>query len=199
TAEDDRQRLVSEQTLRSLNGPSLTEIWSGKALNDIVADLRRTTLRTEPSATPAAPLPLDENALKHINVTSMRGLVNVGLLKNEGGWRFRPALSGEDLQAERERVTALVQKSVQQAKGGELVDAGAIFQLNRDIDQMQQVLRKKGKDLPPNFYMEARTFLNNLADAVRGLGQKNIGNYFNGKYALKTGTVPDLLAQLSQL
>ena len=41
TAEDERQRHQLEQLNRSRNNPPVTEIWSGKALNDLMADLRK--------------------------------------------------------------------------------------------------------------------------------------------------------------
>jgi hypothetical protein len=198
TAEDDRQKLANEQTLRSLNGPDLTEIWSGRALNDIVANLRRSTSKAGEVVAGDRSLPLDDNAFKHINVTAMKGLANVSLLRDQGRLAFPVALSGPDLQAEREEINSLTQKAVEQAQAQGQVDPGLVRQLGHAVEQMQLVLRKKGKDLPPAFYMEARTFMSNLSEAVRGLGQKDIGNYFNGKYALKAKTVSDLLAQLAE-
>jgi hypothetical protein len=64
---------------------------------------------------------------------------------------------------------------------------------------MRQAIGNKSKDLTPTFYLEARTYLGNLADAARALSQKDVANYFNGKYALSAKTVPELVTQMSEL
>jgi hypothetical protein len=48
TPEEERQRRQLEQLNRSRNNPPLTEIWSGKALNDILTDLSLAEERRPP-------------------------------------------------------------------------------------------------------------------------------------------------------
>jgi hypothetical protein len=191
TAEEERQRFLNEQLQHSRNNPSVTEIWSGKALNDILADLRKGVGKVESGH--SFQVPLDEDGLKRINVTSSKSGNNVGLLKNEGRLNWPAALSGPDFKMERERVATLAQKAVQQAEFNNQVDPGVIQQMTRDVDAIQKQLRRNGGDLPPSLYMEAKTFLNNLDDGVRALQQRDVGNYFNGKYTLKGKTVPDVV------
>lgn len=193
TVEDERQRRQLEQLSRSRNNPPLTEIWSGKALNDILADLRKL-----PAKAPAGgqlvnlqQLPLDDDGLKHINVT--QGAGNIALLKNEGRLNWPTALGGPEYKELRERVSSLAQAAVRQAEFNGRVDSGTITQLNNDVENLQKQLRKNSGDLPFAVYTEAKTFLNNLSDAVSALRQRDVGNYFTGKFALKAKTVPELV------
>jgi hypothetical protein len=42
-------------------------------------------------------------------------------------------------------------------------------------------------------YMDAVNFVNNLNATVRALQQPGVGGYFNGKYAIKAASVPQLV------
>jgi hypothetical protein len=193
TSEEERQRHQLEQLNRSRNNPPVTEIWSGKALNDILADLRKLPAKTPQSGqlVNVQQLPLDEEGLKHINVT--QGTGNIGLLKNEGRVNWPVALNGPDFKEQRERINSLTQAAVRQAEFNGHVDPGTLTQLNSDVDSLQRQLRKNGGDLPFAAYTEAKGFLNNLDDALAALRQSDVGNYFTGKFALKAKTVPELV------
>jgi hypothetical protein len=193
TAEEERQRHQLEQLNRSRNNPPVTEIWSGKALNDILADLRKLPANAPQGGqlVNIQQLPLDEEALKHINVT--QGTGNIGLLKNEGRVSWPVALNGPDFKEQRERINSLTQAAVRQAEFNGHVDPGTLTQLSSDVDNLQRQLRKNGGDLPFAAYTEAKGFLNNLDDGLAALRQPDVGNYFTGKYALKAKTVPELV------
>jgi hypothetical protein len=198
TAEDERQRHQLEQLNRSRNNPPVTEIWSGKALNDILADLRKL-----PAKPPQAgqlvnvqQLPLDEEGLKHINVT--QGTGNIGMLKTQGRLNWPAALNGPDFKEQRERINSLTQAAVRQAEFNGHVDPGTITQLSSDVDNLQSQLRKNGGDLPFAAYSEAKGFLNNLDDALAALRQPDVGNSFTGNYALKAKTVPELVDHMKK-
>jgi hypothetical protein len=198
TGEDESRRLRAEQVLHSRNNPAATEIWSGKALNELLGDLRKPANNPPPAQD--FPLPLDEDAIKRINVTSAKSGVNVGLLKNEGRLSWPVALSGPGFAKERERLNTLAQKAVQQAQFNNQVDPGVIQQMRRDLDVVQKELRNQSSDLPSSVYIDAKGFVNRLDDTIKALQQPDIGNYINGKYALKYGadgvkgrTVPDLV------
>jgi hypothetical protein len=198
TAEDERQRRQLEQLNRSRNNPPVTEIWSGKALNDLLADLRKL-----PPAKPETgqlvnlqQLPLDEDALKHLNVTKGNG--NIALLKNEGRLNWPVALSGPDFKEQRERINTLAQAAVRQAEFNSQVDPGTITQLSSDVENLHRQLRKNGGDLPFALYTEAKTFLNNLDDALSALRQRDVGHHFTGKFAIKAKTIPELVEHMSK-
>jgi hypothetical protein len=198
TAEEERQRHQLEQLNRSRNNPPVTEVWSGKALNDLLADLRKL-----PAKAPAGgqlvnlqQLPLDEDGLKHINVT--QGTGNIGLLKNEGRLNWPVTLGGPEYKDQRERVSSLAQAAVRQAEFNGRVDPGTITQLSNDVEDLQRQLRKNSGDLPFALYTESKTFLSNLDDAVSALRQRDVGNYFTGKFALKAKTVPELVDQMTK-
>jgi hypothetical protein len=191
TPEEERQRAMLQQLNRSRNNPPVTEIWSGKALNDLLADLRKGT--KDVASLRNFQVPLDEEGLKHINVS--KGTGNVGLLKNEGRLSWPVALSGEEFKPERERVSALAREAVSQAGFNRTVDAGTIRQMMGDVDKLKKELRRTGGDLPVALYIEANTFVNNLNDAIRALQQPDVNDYFGpeGKYVLKAKTVADLV------
>jgi hypothetical protein len=195
TTEEERQRFMLEQANRSRNNPPVTEIWSGKALNDLIADVRKHGAKTDTASMRTFQVPLDEDALKHINVT--KGIGNIGLLKNEGRLNWPVALSDPAFKEERERVNSLAHEAVSQAGFNGSVDAGTIRQLSADADKLRKQLRKISGDLSPSLYIEANTFLNNLNDAIRALQQPDVGNYFTGKFALKAKTVPELLRMMA--
>ena len=52
--------------------------------------------------------------------------------------------------------------------------------------------------VPPSQHVEARRYLNSLQDAVRLLRQPDAGNYFNGTYAARGRTVPDLVRGMKE-
>jgi len=197
TAEDERQKTQLEQLNRSRNNPPLTEIWSGQALNDLLADLQKLPARGGLPVLGTAELQLDEDGLKRINVTASNG-GNAGLLKAEDGLRWPVALTGEDFKAERERLTALAQRAVRQAASGDLVDVGTARQMTRDLDQVHKELRRKAGALPSSLYIEAKTFLNNFESAVQSLQQRDAANHFTGHYALKAKTVRELVQFMAE-
>lgn len=204
TPEDERQRSMLANLNRSRNNPPVTEVWSGKALNDLLADLRKL-----PPPKPEAgqlinvqQLPLDEDGLKHINVTTGTGNVallknNLALLKSQGRLNWPAALSGAEYKDQREMINRMATRAVQQAEFGP-VDSGTTAQLSNDVDNLQRQLRKNAGDLPFSVYTESKAFLNNLDDAITALRQRNVGDYFTGKYVLKAKTVPELVAQMTK-
>ncbi len=191
TPEDERERFLKEQLRHSRNNPSVTEIWSGKVLNDLLAELRKNINKAE--NTTAIPLPLDEDDLKRINITSTKGGNNIGLLKNQGRLTWPIALTGEEFGTMRQRVNSLTQSAVQQAMTNGQVDAGTLQQLGKDVNTLQDQLRRRGGDLSFSLYNDAKNFLNNLEDANKALQQPDVGSFFNGKYQLRGKTVGDLV------
>jgi hypothetical protein len=193
TPEEERQRLLRMQLERSRNNPPVTEIWSGKALNDILADLRKLPSKPETATLRTFPMTLDEDTLKRVNVTSTRGGGNLGLLKNEGQLAWPLPLLSADFKEEREHISVMAKKAYQQADVTGQVDVGIIQQLMADVEKMNKQLRKTGADLTPAQYIEAKTFLNNLDAAITGLQNRDVQNHLKGLTAFKGKSIAELV------
>jgi hypothetical protein len=191
TAEDDRERSMREQALRSMNDPPVTEIYSARSLNDLLADLRRNLSRQDEATLRTYALPLDEAALKHINVS--KGAGNLALLKNDGRLTWPVVLSGPEFRELRERAESLTSDALKQASFGNPVDPGTIKALLADSTQLRRELRRTGGDVTPSMYIEASNYLNSLDGAIRALQQPDVSSFVNGRYALKSKTVPQLV------
>jgi hypothetical protein len=185
---------------RSRNNPPLTEVYSAKALNDLLVDLQKlqgiAAITTNPQRVPQ--FPVDEDTLKRINLSSVKGGGNIGLLKNDGRLNWPVGLARADFKEERDRLTSLAQEAVSQVGANTRVDAGTLQQMGNDVDKLQNQLSKEVRDLPPSQYIEAKQFLNSFEDAVKALRQPDVGNYFSGKYAPKVKNVGELVDFLTK-
>jgi hypothetical protein len=195
SAEELRLRGLQQQVMRSRNNPPVTEITSGKALNDLMQDIRSVPARGDTAQLRTFQSALSEATLKHINVTKGQG--NIGLLKNEGRLSWPVALSSVDFKDDRAGINALVHDAVRQAGFNSQVDSGTIMQLIKDTDSVRARLRRTGTDLPPSMYIEANVFLNNFDEAIRALQQPDVGSHFAGTYVLKAKTVAELVHYLT--
>lgn len=200
TLEQERERSRLENVARSRNDPPLTEIWSAKALNDLLTDLQKLQARN----VRGPQVLLDEDVLKKINVTSGKANGNVGVLKSVAeGRRLNWPLALLDLPpadrtAElRKEAESLAQEAVQQAINGK-PDANILRQLNNLIKELNAVLQRNSSEITPTQYIEAKRFLNNLSDALEVLRQPDAGNYFTQKYAAKGKTVTDLVKYMTE-
>ncbi len=191
TPEEERERFMREQLRHSRNNPPATEIWSGKALNDLLADLKKQMSKGDTASLRTFDLSLEEDALKQINVS--RGAGNIGILKNGGKLSYPLALSGSDFKEDREQLSSLVEDAVSQAKTNSRVDPGTIRDLNAAVEKIRKKLLKTGSDLPPSQYIEAKTFLNNLDEASTILKLRDVASYINGDYNIAAKSVPDLV------
>ena len=81
TTEDERERLQRANVRRSRNDPPLTEIWSAKALNDVLLDYQKS-----PSLLATANEPVAPDLLGQINVTTGKYEANIGVLKQKPHW-----------------------------------------------------------------------------------------------------------------
>jgi hypothetical protein len=198
SAEEERQRAQKEYLARARNSPPSVEIWSGSALNILLQDLRKGVGVTDPSTNPTFTMPLDEDILKHINVTSGRGDGNAGLLKNGAKLSWPDALSGPEYKDERERIGSGIADALKQAEFNNKVDGGTVNQLRKDVDSLGRQLKRNIADVGVNDYIEAKGFLNNLDSSIVILKQPDAGNYLNGKYDLKAKSVGDLVKNMTE-
>jgi hypothetical protein len=172
-----REKAIADNLRRSQNSAPVTEIWSAKALNDILADLKK--LHGKNVREPR--IELDAQTLRQINVVAA-GSGNIGLLRNEGrltwplGLRdLQPADDSKDV---RKSLDADAIEAVSQATSGK-VNPGTIKDLQANVNKLHRLLARNVNEVPTNAYIEAKRFLNNLDDAIRALQDPNVNNYFN--------------------
>jgi hypothetical protein len=195
TAEQLREEERLIQRDRSRNNPPLTEVYSAKALNDLLVDLQKlqgtAAFTTYRDRTPQ--FPVEEDTVKRINFSSVKGGGNIGLLKNDGRLSWPVGLMGQEFKVERDRLSSLAQEAVGQVGTNHRVDGGTLQQIATDVDRLQNQLSKQVRELTPAQYIEAKQFLNNFEDAIKALRQPDVGNFFSGKYAAKVKTVGELV------
>lgn len=194
TLEDNRERAQLEQVRRSRNDPPMTEIWSAKALNDLLLDAQKIA-----NVEDLANTPLNEEMLAKINVTTGKGSSNVGVLRDGMNWPL--LLRRKDFATEVGKINKLMQQAVN-AGSKEQMDADAIEGMMEQMELMQKKLlaqlRGTGNSRPitPAMYVDAKNFLNQLNDAISLLQKRDASEYLNGKYAAKGKTVGELIKHM---
>jgi hypothetical protein len=197
TPQDERDRTQQQELRRALNDPPVTEIWSGKALNDLLCELQKKAARVVLATSPGPKELLGPDMLNSVNLTSAHRGGNIGLLRNGGRLNWPSAVRGAEFKPARERLSILAQDAVNEASFNNRVDPGSLKQMKEDLDRLQRQLSQNVRDLPPSEYIEAKRFLSDLGDALRVLGQPDAVSYLNRKYAAKGTTVPDLVKYLT--
>jgi hypothetical protein len=193
TAEDDRQKNMVVQLRRSLNDPPIGEIWSGQALNMLLTDIQKKLGKESEFKGPQ--IVVDEDTLRHLNVTGAKDRGNPGLLKNEGRLSWPLALRGPQFKTDRDMLNDMTPAVYDQAIAGR-VDAGTLESMTKAVKRLHQLLADNIKDLTPAQYSESRRFLGDFDDALALLRQPGAGEYFTSK-APKGKTIGDLVQHMS--
>ena len=198
TAEDLRVARIERDLARARRQPPLTEVLSGKSLNDLLSHLKAVQAK---GGQQGNELRLDEEMLKKINVAPDGSAGNLGLLKREqaGSKLAWPApLRGEAFNTLRKDFAADADDAINRARINGKVDEELMKKLTADLQGLNDALEKNVVDLSPGQYIDAKRFLNLLGDAVRALQDANVAKYFDRTYEARGKTVEDLVKYMSR-
>jgi hypothetical protein len=194
TDEDERERARIESLRRSRNDPPVTEIWSGKALNDLLLAIRQ----QQAQGLKNPDVPLEEDVLRHLNVTSgAEGGGSLGVLRNEGQLQWPLALRGSAYAATTKRLDELAAQAYKQAAYGG-VSADTIQGMSGAIDSLETQLKRHVANIAPADYMQAKRYLRDLEGALRVLGDPNVAKVVTRKLGAQGNTVNGLVTQMSR-
>jgi hypothetical protein len=185
------ERAQREEVRRSLNDPPLSEVLSGKALNDLLTHL----LRSE--SAPQA-VPLAEDVVGKINVTGGRGDGNLGVLKNHSRSAWPAAVQRlANAKADRERFDAQLSQAVHQAVSVRL-DVAVLKELEGALDRLEAQVAGNVADLSPAQYLEARRYLNGLRSGLKVLQRPDAAQYLLGENVARGATVAELVRHMAE-
>jgi hypothetical protein len=181
---------------RALTQPPETEIWSGKTLNDLLANAQQMHAR----GMYGPDVPVNSGTLSDINV-SVKLQGNVGLLKAPDSLKWPLALRAlspkEEATDLREQIGTLVFEAKRQALFGQ-VDADVLTELDRSLKKLRELLRDQVVNISFVDYTAARRYLVDLDQAVTVLKQPDAAKYVSGAYAARGHTVRELVAFMSE-
>ena len=180
--------------LRVAREASATDVWSGRALNTLLDDIKRS--RRPLSDGPN--IPLDEETLKHINVTDASSRGHIGLLKNGGRLDWPESLLESPFDKERTRLTKNIKNAVQALKDKDPLERSLLADLRGDMKALTDKLNASVGDLSPSQYIQAKRYLNQVAEAVRALADPKVARYFDGTWVARGKTVAELVANLKK-
>jgi hypothetical protein len=155
----EEQAKIFKMTLkRIVSNATEPEIVNGKALNFLLDDMRK-----YPGKRAAVePFALSEDVLGHLNVT--KGNVSLGVLRHGGEFTW-PAVFQEYFPAEQLRLVETQAKAlVKNAEKGK-IDPNVLKDMRNEIDKVRDQLLSKVNEIPTMQYLQARRFLDDLADA----------------------------------
>lgn len=198
TTQDEFERAQKLQLRRSQNDPPTNEIFAGRSLNDLLVDAQRLQSR----GLKGQDIPLDKFDFTQINFSPRgKGAANAGILKdfkdtNKLTWPTE--LRGEDYEKAREAVNKLTRDAIQQVSTSGQVDIGTLNEMDRLVKQMTEELRVNlnRKDLPPASYNPAKSFLAELSNSVKALGEPDAKKYFDGHYSAAGKTMSELVQDM---
>jgi hypothetical protein len=189
--ERERQRLVNIR--RARNDPPFAEIWSGQALNDLL--LAAQQQQAKRGAGPN--VPLEDDVLPHINVTSGATPGGSGMLKDGGKLHWPLVLKGSAFDDDRRRLDELLPQAVRQAQSGE-VDADLLDEMNRRIGRLRATVKANLDTITPSDDIRAKRYLNDLTGAVKALQDPDAAKYLSGKWAARGKTVAEMVAEMGR-
>jgi hypothetical protein len=192
TPEEERERARMQNVMRSRNDPPITEIWSGKALNDLLQVIQQKQGRGQ-----GPPVALAPDVVSRLNVTSGATPGSVGLLREGGRLTWPLALTAPDFDTERKKVDQFAAQAFKQASEYGAVPPDAIRGMAAGVDSMLEQLRAHVGDLTPSDYIKAKRYLNELEGTIKTLQDPNVAKYFSGKWVPKGNSVGELVAQMT--
>lgn len=198
TLQDEREKAQRLTLQHARNTAPLTEIWSAKALNDLLAHAKQLSS----AGNPAADFPLNSELLAKIHVTSGKGNLNVGLIK--GGKIPWPILLKRSLFASnRERLNKFVELLLTEVNADAL-DPDTIDEIYKLLKALEQQLIELARSKDPSVhftpaqFIEARRCLSQLEDAIKALEEPGAINYLNGKFAAKGNSIGELVTYMRE-
>jgi len=178
---------------RARKGPADNEILSGRALNVLLDSIVKTgSLSRGPN------ISLDEDQLRHVNLTSGAGNGNIGMIKNDAKLRWPEALMAAMFEEPRTRLNSKLRDAVADLKDRQPVASTTLKDIEGDFRALSEKLNDSADVMAPSQYIEARRFLNQLQDAIRALKDRNVQNYFNNTWTARGKTVAELIGNMSK-
>ncbi len=191
--EQIRQDQMRRSLQRSRNNPPLTDIWSGKALNDLLLAIQQAQTRgvTGPS------VPLSSEVVQHINLTTGTTYGGIGLLKNGGQLSWPFILRQSIFDDERNRLNDLVRQAVKQAQTGE-VAVELLNDIGAALKQLGSAIDTRVNALTPTQYVQATRYVRELNESYKVLQQTDVARYFRPGGTAQGSTVAELVKQMTQ-
>jgi hypothetical protein len=193
TLEEQREFRRQQEFWRSWNDPPLTEIWSGKALNDLLRALQRG--RAEQSFQ-GPTVPLDPELVRRLNLSTGTTAGSIGIFQHGEELHWPLPLQRATFDQERQAIEKLAPPVVKQVAAGK-VDANAFDNLTQAVNQLRTSLRGNVHTMPSTEYIQSLRFVNQLRDAVRALQDPAAAKFF-GSWTLTAQDVGELVDQLTQ-
>jgi hypothetical protein len=193
TPEEVRVREMEAALKGSNRNPPLTEIWSGEALNSLYDNLAK--LRGQASKEPN--IDLDEDVLKHVNVTTGTA-GNIGLLRDGGRLQWPVSLQRPEYAESRKSLSSLLPIAIHQVTSNHGVDGNLGRDIQASLKSLDDTFKKNINELTPSQYFESLRYLNFLKVGVKALQGDQAADYLNGKYAAKGKTVAELIKYMTE-
>jgi hypothetical protein len=182
-----RQEELARALDRARVNPPLTEIWSGESLNALLGNL----LAGQRQGGCGARVPLDEEMLRCINVTTGDTRGNAGLLRDGGALEWPPSLQGEAFKDGREGLSRGLKAAVRAAQrnGG----PGTLNALRDHLKGLNDTLDAQVTTLSSNEFVQARRYLKQVGDAVTALSDPKVSYYLDGTWQARGKDVSELV------
>jgi hypothetical protein len=162
--------------LREAREAPATDVWSGRALNTLLAHIKRShrRLRTGPK------IRLHKEVLKHIHVKHPASRGHLGLLRHGGRLDWPEVLRERRFDRERIRLEKNIKSVVRSLKDKDPVERSLLADLRADLRALIESLNASVGDLSPSQYILAKRYLNLVTAAVLALSDRRVVRYFDG-------------------
>ena len=192
TPEEIRQKEILDGINRSRNNPPPIEIWSGRALNDLLVAIGR----SQRSGMTGPAVPLDPTMLQHINLTTGSTTAGAGMLKDLRRFQWPIALTDDAFDSDRKQIEKLSRLAADEGVSGP-VETKVIRELQKAVNSMIANLKSKVDDYSPTQYVQAMRYLRELNDSFKVLQDPNASAYLTDKYRATGNTVAELVQNMT--
>jgi hypothetical protein len=192
TLEEQREFRRQQEFWRSWNDPPLTEIWSGRALNNLLRAVQRG--RSEHSYR-GTEVPLDAELVRRLNVTSGAS-GSLGIFRQGVDLRWPLPLQRDTFDEDRSEINKLARLAIRQVASGK-PDVQTLDSLSEANARLRARLREQVRELTSTDYIEALRFVNQLISSTRALRDPGAARFFSD-WVLTAGSVGELVDQMKQ-
>jgi hypothetical protein len=177
---------------RARKDAPMTEVIAGKSLNDLLNNVRKLGRLTR-----GPNIQLEEETLKHINLTSPAVSGNVGLLKDGGKITWPLSLQEKQFEVIRTRLSRNIEQAVDAIKTNDgKVEARLLLDIEADRKALAELVKNSQDDLTIGQYLEAQRFMGQLSAAVNALKDPQVKKYFSNTWNAKGKNVAELMEHM---